>query len=68
MLKHRQNQDKYRPLVSEEFMQQAETILRETLILEKQLLTKPDAETQEKYDSLIQKLEELIEPSCDDEK
>lgn len=67
MLKHKQNLDKYCPLISEEFMQNAETTLIEILSLEKQLGSHPDTQTQEKYNSLLQKLEDLINPPSEDD-
>ena len=66
MLKHKQNLDKYCPLITEKFMQNAETILVEILNLEKQLSNNPDAKMQEEYNSLLQQLEDLINPPSDD--
>ena len=59
--------DKRFPLVSEEFMVQAEKLIAEAAILEAQLAETPDAETQSKYENLIQQLEELINPPSDDD-
>ena len=67
MLKHKQKMDMYCPLISEEFMQNAETILIEILSFEKQLAEHSDMQTQEKYNSLLQQLENLITPPADDE-
>ena len=66
-LKHKQTLDKKFPLVSEEFMVQAEKLIAEAAILEAQLAETPDAETQSKYEALIQQLEDLIAPPSDDE-
>ena len=66
-LKHKQTLDKYAPLVSEEFMLQAERIIAEASSLEAELAQMPDSERQSKYENLIQQLEELIAPPSDDE-
>ena len=66
-LKHKQVLDKKYPLVSEEFMVQAEKFIAEAAILEAQLAETPDIEKQSKYETLIQQLEELIAPPSDDE-
>ena len=66
-LKHKQVLDKKYPLVSEEFMVQAEKLIAEAAILEAQLAETPDSEKQSKYETLIQQLEELIAPPSDDE-
>ena len=66
-LKHKQTLDKYAPLVSEEFMLQAERIIAEANSLEAQLAETPDIEKQSEYETLIQQLEELIAPPSDDE-
>ena len=66
-LKHKQVLDKKYPLVSEEFMVQAEKLIAEAAILEAQLAETPDSEKQNKYENLIQQLEELINPPSDDE-
>jgi hypothetical protein len=66
-LKHKQTLDKKFPLVSEEFMAQAEKLIAEAAILEAQLAETPDSERQSKYENLIQQLEELINPPSDDE-
>ena len=66
-LKHKQTLDKYAPLVSEEFMLQAERIIAEASSLEAEIAEMPDSERQSKYENLIQQLEELINPPSDDE-
>ena len=66
-LKHKQTLDKYAPLVSEEFMLQAERIIAEASHLEAEIAEMPDSEKQSKYENLIQQLEELINPPSDDE-
>ena len=66
-LKHKQTLDKKFPLVSEEFMVQAEKLIAEAAILEAQLAETPDSEKQNKYENLIQQLEELINPPSDDD-
>ena len=66
-LKHKQTLDKYVPLVSEEFMLQAERIIAEASTLEAEIAEIPDSEKQSKYENLIQQLEELINPPSDDD-
>ena len=66
-LKHKQVVDKYAPLISKEFMEQAEEIISKAMSLEQQLAETPDAETQRKYDFLLQQLEELITPPSDED-
>ena len=66
-LKHKQVLDKKYPLVSEEFMVQAEKLIAEAAILEAQLAETPDSEKQSKYENLIQQLEELINPPSDED-
>ena len=66
-LKHKQTLDKYAPLVSEEFILQAERIIAEASSLEAELAQMPDSEKQSKYESLVQNLEQLIAPPSDDE-
>ena len=66
-LKHKQTLDKYAPLVSEEFILQAERIIAEASALEAELAQMPDSEKQSKYESLVQNLEQLIAPPSDDE-
>ena len=66
-LKHKQTLDKYVPLVSEEFMLQAERIIAEASPLEAELAQMPNSEKQSKYENLIQQLEELINPPSDDD-
>ena len=66
-LKHKQTLDKYAPLISEDFMMQAEAIIAEASAIENELATNPNAEKKKQYDALIQQLEELINPPSDDE-
>ena len=66
-LKHKQTLDKYAPLISEDFMMQAEAIIAEASTIENELATNPNAEEKKQYDALIQQLEELINPPSDDE-
>ena len=66
-LKHKQTLDKKFPLVSEEFLTDAEKLIAEAAILESQLAETPDIEKQSEYETLIQQLEELIAPPSDDE-
>ena len=66
-LKHKQVLDKKYPLVSEEFLTDAEKLIAEASLLEAQLTETPDSEKQSKYETLIQQLEELIAPPSDDE-
>ena len=66
-LKHKQTLDKYVPLVSEEFMLQAERIIAEASHLEAELATVPDQAKQQRYDTLVLELEQLIAPPGDDD-
>ena len=66
-LKHKQNLDKYVPLVSEEFMSQAERIIAEASKLEFELAAAPDQAKQQRYDTLVLELEQLIAPPGDDD-
>ena len=66
-LKHKQTLDKYAPLVSEEFMLQAERIIAEASRLESELAAAPDQAKQQRYDSLVLELEQLIAPPSDDD-
>ena len=67
-LKHKQTLDKYAPLVSEEFMLQAERIIAEASSLEAEIAAVPDQAKQQRYDSLVLELEQLIAPpGYDDE-
>ena len=66
-LKHKQTLDKYAPLVSEEFMLQAERIIAEASTLEAEIAAVPDQAKQQRYDSLVLELEQLIAPPGDDD-
>ena len=66
-LKHKQTLDKCSPLVSEDFMSQAEHIIAEASVLEAEIAADPDQAKQRRYDSLVLELEQLIAPSGDDE-
>ena len=66
-LKHKQTLDKYVPLVSEEFMLQAERIIAEASLLEAEIAAVPDQAKQQRYDSLVLELEQLIAPPGDDD-
>lgn len=66
-LKHKQTLDKYAPLVSEEFMLQAERIIAEANSLEAEIAAIPDQAKQQRYDSLVLELEQLIAPPGDDD-
>ena len=66
-LKHKQTLDKYVPLVSEEFMLQAERIIAEASTLEAEIAAIPDQAKQQRYDSLVLELEQLIAPPGDDD-
>ena len=61
-LKHKQVADKYVPLISKEFMEQAEYIVSKAMLLEQQLAETPDTEMQRKYDHLLQQLEDGVLP------
>lgn len=66
-LRHEQVFDKIAPLISTDFMENAETVIAEASLLENQLAAAPDDKKQDRYDSLVQQLEELIDPPCDDD-
>ena len=66
-LKHKQVLDKQIPLVSEEFMVQAERIITEVSRLEAELADSHDPGKQARYEALIQSLEDLIDPPGDEE-
>ena len=66
-LKHKQTLDKCSPLVSEEFMSHAERIIAEATRLEAEIAAAPDQAKQQRYDSLVLELEQLIAPPGDDE-
>ena len=66
-LKHKQTLDKYAPRVSEEFMLQAERIIAEASTLEAEIAAVPDQAKQQRYDSLVFELEQLIAPPGDDD-
>lgn len=66
-LKHKQVLDKYVPLISEDFMIQAEKIIAEASVLENDLDVNSDTEKQARYNILVQQLEEIINPPSDDE-
>ncbi len=66
-LKHKQTLDKYVPLVSEEFMLQAERIIAEASRLEAEIAAVPDQAKQQRYDTLVLELEQLIAPPGDDD-
>ena len=66
-LKHKQSLDKYSSLVSEDFILQAERIIAEASRLESELATVPDQAKQQRYNILVQDLEQLIAPPSDDE-
>ncbi len=72
-LKHKQTLDRYCPLVSNEFLSQAETLIRKMGELEKQIAeTEASADKEhirQEYAAVSQQLQELIEPpsSEDDE-
>ena len=70
-LKHKQTLDRYCPLVSNEFLTQAETLIRKMGELENQLAKTDDpAEKepiQQEYAAVSQRLQELIEPPSSDD-
>ena len=66
-LKYKQTLDKRFPLVSEEFLNEAECLISEISSLEAELAETPDPEKQSRYENLIQELEELINPLSDDD-
>ena len=72
-LKHKQTLDRYCPLVSDEFLSQAETLIRKMGELENQLGVTEDTAKMEhirqEYAEISQQLQELIDPppSDDDE-
>ena len=65
-IKHKQTLDRYCPLVSDEFLSQAETLIRKMGELENQLARTDNSEEkehiQQEYAAVSQQLQELIEP------
>ncbi len=70
-LKHKQTLDRYCPLVSNEFLSQAETLIRKMGELEDQLARTDDSaekeRIQQEYAAVSQQLQELIEPPSPDD-
>ena len=66
-LKHKQTFDELVPLISKDFLEQAERIIAEASALETLLAASPDPEKQARYDALVAELETLIAPPRDDE-
>ena len=70
-LKHKQTLDRYCPLVSDDFLSQAETLIRKMGELENQLAKTDDpaekAHIQQEYAVVSQQLQELIEPPSPDD-
>ena len=66
VLKHKQTPDRYCPLVSDEFLSQAETLIRKMGERENQLAKTDDPaemeQIQQEYAAVSQQLQELIEP------
>lgn len=69
-LKHKRNLDQFCPVISDEFLSQAEVLIRKISEKEKQLAEVSDpaekAKIQQEYDTASQQLQELIEPVSDD--
>ena len=70
-LKHKQTLDRYCPLVSDEFLSQAEALVGKMGELEKQLAETEDSvrkeHIQQEYAAVSQQLQELIEPPSSDD-
>ena len=70
-LKHKQTLDRYCPLVSDDFLSQAETLIRKMGELEDQLAETEDTAKKEhirqEYAAVSQQLQELIEPPSSDD-
>ncbi|MBO4631268.1 MAG: hypothetical protein J5858_05030 [Lentisphaeria bacterium] len=70
-LKHKQTLDRYCPLVSNDFLEQAETLIRKMGELENQLARTDNSEEkehiQQEYAAVSQQLQELIEPPSSDD-
>lgn len=70
-LKHKQTLDRYCPLVSDEFLSLAETLIRKMGELENQLARTDDSaekeRIQQEYAAVSQQLQELIEPPSSDD-
>lgn len=71
-LKHKRTIDQYCPLISDDFLSQAEVLIRKIDELEKQLAAVSDStektQIQQEYDTASQQLQELIDPpSSNDE-
>ncbi len=70
-LKHKQTLDRYCPLVSDDFLSQAETLIRKMGELESQLAETEDTakkeSIQQEYAAVSQQLQELIEPPSPDD-
>ena len=70
-VKHKQTLDRYCPLVSDDFLSQAETLIRKMGELESQLAETEDTakkeSIQQEYAAVSQQLQELIEPPSPDD-
>ncbi len=66
-LKHKQTLDQTAPLISDDFMKQAENLIGRIIKLEEKLAAAPDTELQSEYNALIAELEELIAPDSAEE-
>jgi len=70
-LKHKQTLDRYCPLVGDDFLTQAETLIRKLGELDKQLSATEDAakkeHIQQEYAVVSQQLQELIDPPSPDD-
>ena len=70
-LKHKRKMDQYCPLISDEFLAQAEELIRKIGSLEKQLAEASEPtekeRLQEQYEKASRQLQELIDPPSDED-
>ena len=66
-LKHKQRLDQYAPLISEEFLEKAEVLIRKMNGLEKQLAEADSPALRQEYGDVSRQLQELIEPPSPDD-
>ena len=65
-LKYKEKLDKYAPLISEDFLLQAERIIAEIIKLEAELEVDINDKKQQQYEAFVQELEDLINPPNND--
>ena len=66
-LKHKQQLDKYAPLISEKFLEEAEALIRKMNGLESQLAETDSPALRQEYGEVSRQLQELIEPPSPDD-